>query len=365
MNNQLEEISGHKRKAQEFKSLESDIGKENLVLSPPRSLSSRRRSEPLTICYEEEEKSPRRSPRNMRQKELSFKKEEKFEVKKEKEVKEESKEDLKTFLAAFKREPVSHEESYKEFSAKAGGYTPKKKGIYKKVALSNAKKEAPEGWKEVWDLIWDMRKERNAPVDSMGSASLADRTADPKSYRYQTLLSLLLSSQTKDQVTGQAMANLKEHGCTIDNILATDVNVIDSLISKVGFHQRKAIYIKETTKVLKEKYDGDIPDNIEGLLELPGIGPKMGFIILDVAWGKTIGIGVDVHVHRICNRLKWVNNTKNPEETRKDLESWLPSEYWNQINLLLVGFGQQICTPLRPKCSGCKANQLCPSAFKA
>jgi endonuclease-3 len=71
---------------------------------------------------------------------------------------------------------------------------------------------------------------------------------------------------------------------------------------------------------------------------------------------------VDVHVHRISNRLKWVHNTKNPEETRAELESWLPKEYWRPINKLLVGFGQTICTPVSPKCNRCKINNVCPSS---
>ncbi len=79
---------------------------------------------------------------------------------------------------------------------------------------------------------------------------------------------------------------------------------------------------------------------------------------------RCVGIGVDVHVHRISNRLGWVKDTKTPEETRLDLEGWLPFENWGPINKLLVGLGQTVCTPLRPKCKDCKVSDLCPSAFK-
>jgi len=91
----------------------------------------------------------------------------------------------------------------------------------------------------------------------------------------------------------------------------------------------------------------------------------MGFLLMTHAWKKPMGIGVDVHVHRITNRLQWVN-TSNPEGTRKALEAWLPREYWstNGINNLLVGFGQTICKPIGPKCDECKVNHLCPSAFQ-
>ena len=132
------------------------------------------------------------------------------------------------------------------------------------------------------------------------------------------------------------------------------------MIKPVGFYRRKATYIKKTTQILLDEYDGDIPDTIEKLVKLPGVGPKMGYLILKVAWNKVDGIGVDVHVHRISNRLQWVN-TKTPEETRVALESWLPRELWHEINLLLVGFGQTICGS-SPKCEQCKLHSICPAS---
>ncbi|KAF5207492.1 Endonuclease iii-like protein [Thalictrum thalictroides] len=97
---------------------------------------------------------------------------------------------------------------------------------------------------------------------------------------------------------------------------------------------------------------------------LPGIGPKMAHLVMNVAWENVQGICVDTHVHRICNRLKWVNSTSSPEGTRESLQLWLPKEEWVAINPLLVGFGQTVCTPLRPSCGICNINHLCPSAFK-
>lgn len=118
------------------------------------------------------------------------------------------------------------------------------------------------------------------------------------------------------------------------------------------------------------KYDGDIPSSLEELLLLPGIGPKMAHLVMNVAWNNVQGICVDTHVHRICNRLEWVSRqgtkqkTSSPEETRESLQLWLPKEEWVPINPLLVGFGQTICTPLRPRCGVCGVSDLCPSAFK-
>lgn len=156
------------------------------------------------------------------------------------------------------------------------------------------------------------------------------------------------------------MDRLKKHGLTPEQIIETDEEKLQELIKPVGFYRRKADYIKKTSRILLDQYDGDIPDTIKELVKLPGVGPKMGYLALKIAWNKVDGIGVDVHVHRICNRLNWVH-TNTPEETRMALESWLPHELWWEINLLLVGFGQQICGS-SPKCEQCKLHTVCPSS---
>lgn len=234
------------------------------------------------------------------------------------------------------------------------------------VSSPSSSKRAPPNWKEMWDLISEMRKKVKAPVDAVGCQALADRDATPQVFRFQTLVGLMLSAQTKDIMTGKAIENLKKNlkgGLTVDSVLNEEVDKIDSLIKLVTYHYTKAKNMKATAKVLKENYKGDIPSTLSGLEDLPGVGRKMAMLCMQVAWEQTVGIGVDVHVHRIANRLGWVKNTKTPEQTRKELESWLPVEYWKPINQLFVGFGQTICTPTHPKCKICKVNHLCPSAF--
>jgi len=130
----------------------------------------------------------------------------------------------------------------------------------------------------------------------------------------------------------------------------------------VGFHRKKTIYLKNTAKILHDKYNGDIPSTLEEIEALPGVGPKMARLVMQIAWKKSVGIAVDVHVHRICNRLKWVQKTKRPEQTRMELEEWVPREYWAPLNKLLVGFGQIICTPIKPKCHQCSLHNVCPSS---
>ena len=177
----------------------------------------------------------------------------------------------------------------------------------------------------------------------------------------------MLSSQTKDTTTAVAMRRLQTElpspGLTLENILAVDPATLNELIYAVGFHNNKTKYIKATALILRDKFDGDIPGTIEGLISLPGVGPKMGYLCLSAAWGRTEGIGVDVHVHRITNLWGW-HKTKNPEETREALQAWLPRDKWHEINHLLVGFGQTICLPAGRRCENCdlSAKGLCPSA---
>ncbi|KAF2272527.1 DNA repair protein-like protein Ntg1 [Westerdykella ornata] len=231
---------------------------------------------------------------------------------------------------------------------------------------ANVKVEPPPNWEEIYALTREMRNENVAPVDTMGCESLADRNASPRDQRFQTLVSLMLSSQTKDTVTSATIKGMQARmpgGFNLESVLAIEPAALNAFINKVGFHNLKTKYIKATAEILRDKWDSDIPDTIEGLVSLPGVGPKMAYLCAAAAWGKVEGIGVDVHVHRITNLWKW-HKTKTPEETRAALETWLPKSHWHDINNLLVGFGQTICLPVGRKCGECRLAErgLCPSA---
>ncbi|CAG8582900.1 7620_t:CDS:2 [Paraglomus occultum] len=219
-----------------------------------------------------------------------------------------------------------------------------KKMRKKNDQLNNA---VPDNWEYVYNGIKEYRKRVTAPVDTMGCERLADEpseTVTAETSRFQSLVALMLSSQTKDTVTAAAIKNLQQrlpNGLTLQSVLDADEEFIDACISKVGFHKRKAMYIKQAAVICRDLYGGDIPDTVEGLMNLPGVGPKMAYLCMQVAWKKNQGIGVDVHVHRISNRLAWCKTEKGgPEATRKALESWLPQSLWSEINPLFVGFGQ-------------------------
>lgn len=206
-----------------------------------------------------------------------------------------------------------------------------------------------------------MRAKKTAPVDSMGCERCADPNAEPRIQRFQTLLSLLLSSQTKDPITYAATQRLIQFGCTPEKLAVTDTATIEKLIYPAGFHHKKAEYIKAVAETCIKDYGGDIPQDIPSLCSLKGIGPKMAFIAMNAAWGKPVGIGVDTHVHRICNTLGWVK-TSSPEQTRDHLQSWLPREYWSGLNVALVGFGQEICLSRGAKCEECLNRFICPGS---
>lgn len=221
----------------------------------------------------------------------------------------------------------------------------------------------PQNWAKVYSNIKKMREDANAPVDSMGCERAHDMEATPEVRRFQCLVSLMLSSQTKDEVNYAAMMRLREHGLTVQNILKTERETLEKLIYPVGFWRNKAKYIQQACQILHDNYNDDIPDSVEGLCKLPGVGPKMAHLTMNIAWGRQSGIGVDTHVHRIVARLGWTDPevVKTPEQTRVSLESWLPEDKWTEINWLLVGFGQQICSPVSPRCGECLNRELCPT----
>jgi endonuclease III len=226
----------------------------------------------------------------------------------------------------------------------------------------------PSNWAELYDTIKDMRQRNpTAPVDTMGCEDLFWPSASAKEKRYHTLTALMLSSQTKDTVTAVAMHRLhtelvppdsgsddkvKSSSLTVQNVIAADPKHLDNLIGKVGFHNNKTKFIKQVALILRDEYGSDIPNTIEGLVRLPGVGPKMAYLCMSAAWGVDEGIGVDVHVHRITNLWGW-HKTKNPEETRMWLEGWLPKDRWHEINKMLVGLGQTVCLPIGRRCGEC------------
>lgn len=174
---------------------------------------------------------------------------------------------------------------------------------------------------------------------------------------YEILVASLLSARTLDTVTMQVYPELFKLAKTPQKMLTLSEAQIEHAIHRVAFSNTKAKQILGLSKILVEKHGGKVPETIEQLDELPGVGRKIANLTITEAFGHP-GITVDVHVHRIVNRWGYVK-TKTPDETELVLRAQLPREYWIEINGLLVALGQNICRPTSPLCSRCPVYAFC------
>jgi endonuclease-3 len=190
----------------------------------------------------------------------------------------------------------------------------------------------------------------NAPVVTL----ISTHSRDP----FKTLTSCILSLRTKDAVTAHASRRMFALADTPQKMAEVDEDVLARAIFPVGFYRTKAKTLREIARQLIERFDGRVPDEIDQLLTLPGVGRKTANLVVGQAYGKP-GICVDTHVHRITNRWGYVR-TRTPEHTEIALRAKLPARFWLEINDLLVAFGQTICHPTSPHCSVCPVARYCP-----
>ncbi len=174
---------------------------------------------------------------------------------------------------------------------------------------------------------------------------------------FKVLISCILSLRTQDKTTGAASERLFALADTPGKMVELTPEVIEKAIYPVGFYRNKTLQILEICRELIRSYDCMVPDEIDELLKLKGVGRKTANLVVTLGYSKP-GICVDTHVHRICNRWGYVK-TKTPEETEFALRRKLPEKYWLVINDLLVTFGQNQCAPISPKCSTCPLYHLC------
>jgi len=185
-------------------------------------------------------------------------------------------------------------------------------------------------------------------------AEVAAGRPDP----FRVLIACLLSLRTKDETTGPASERLFALAEAPASMLRLTPRRIERAIFPVGFYRTKARVILGVCRALLERFGGRVPDTIDELLTLKGVGRKTANLVVTVGFGKP-GICVDVHVHRISNRLGYVK-TRHPEETEMALRARLPRRYWIGYNDLLVAFGQNVCLPVSPRCSACPVRAHCP-----
>ncbi len=182
---------------------------------------------------------------------------------------------------------------------------------------------------------------------------VAKASCDP----FQVLISTVLSLRTKDQTTAEASTRLFRLATTPRAMLAVPRRTIERAIYPVGFYRTKARHIHDICRDLLARYGGRVPDEIDELLTLKGVGRKTANLVVTLGFRKP-GICVDIHVHRISNRLGYIR-TKSPAQSEEALRRKLPSRHWIIYNDLLVPFGQNLCTPVSPRCSECKLARYC------
>ncbi|MGB9617196.1 MAG: endonuclease III domain-containing protein [Desulfomonilaceae bacterium] len=209
--------------------------------------------------------------------------------------------------------------------------------------------EVDEHIHEIIALLRQAVREFASPIVT----EITQNTLDP----FRIFISTLLSLRTKDDVTRAASLRLFQAAKTPQDILAMTQEQLEALIYPVGFYRTKAKRIRDICAELVEKHNGRVPDDLDALLALKGVGRKTANLVVTMAYGKP-GVCVDTHVHRISNRIGYVA-TKTPEETEMALRQKLPKEYWTEYNDLLVTYGQNICKPVSPFCSKCKIRSLC------
>ena len=200
---------------------------------------------------------------------------------------------------------------------------------------------------------WTILKKQVRTLQLPWLESFADLDRDP----FKVLISCILSLRTQDKTTGAASERLFKKASTPEALSRLSIKTIEKVIYPVGFYRVKAGTIKDISREIIQQHGSQVPDTLEELLTLKGVGRKTANLVLTRGFNK-YGICVDTHVHRITNRWGLVS-TKSPDKTELALREILPKRYWKDLNGILVAFGQSICQPISPLCSRCKIYSVC------
>ena len=175
---------------------------------------------------------------------------------------------------------------------------------------------------------------------------------------FQILISTLLSARTQDATTLAASTRLFARASTPQAMAKLRVSQIEKLIYPVSFYRNKAVFVRDAARMIVGKFGGRVPSTLEELITLPGVGRKTANLVMILAFKSDENICVDIHVHRIANRLGWVR-TRTPEETEQALYKTLDRQWWPIVNLYLVTWGQNMCRPVYPRCGDCAIVKVC------
>ena len=207
-----------------------------------------------------------------------------------------------------------------------------------------------------------MKKILRDMIDTMNSVKPPRMTAlnalhEAETGPFSILIGTILSARTKDETTTKIVKVLFSKYKNPKQLANAKIKDVEKIIKSIGFYHVKSKRIVEVAKIIHTKYKGKVPDDLDTLVQLPGVGRKTANCVLVYAYDKP-AIPVDIHVHRISNRLGLVD-TKNPEETEQELMKKIQKKYWLEINDTFVMFGQNICKPITPMCSVCKIKKSC------
>jgi len=207
-----------------------------------------------------------------------------------------------------------------------------------------------------------MEKILRGMIDTMNSVKPPRMTALNELHEAETgpfsiLIGTILSARTKDETTTKIVKVLFSKYKNSKELANAKIKDVEKIIKSIGFYHVKSKRIIEVAKIIESKYKGKVPDDLETLVQLPGVGRKTANCVLVYAYEKP-AIPVDIHVHRISNRLGLVD-TKNPEKTEQELMKKIKKKYWLDINDTFVMFGQNICKPISPMCDVCKIKKSC------
>jgi endonuclease-3 len=196
-------------------------------------------------------------------------------------------------------------------------------------------------------------------IDGLELPAVEKISESSKEDPFQVLIGTLLSARTQDATTAAASERLFTKARTPEAMAKLTTKQIEKLVYPVSFYRHKARHVKETCRLLVERFGGRVPETMEELLTLPGVGRKTANLVLILAFKSARNICVDTHVHRISNRLGWVR-TNTPNETELALYEATDARWWPIVNLYLVTWGQNVCRPVYPRCGECAIAKWCP-----
>jgi endonuclease-3 len=205
-------------------------------------------------------------------------------------------------------------------------------------------------FKKIFKTLEKNARTHSAPVDGL--------KASHQNKPFHILISALISTRTQDKTTAIVCKKLFKKIKSFKELERIDESELERLVYPAGFYRVKARNLKKIARLINNDFGGKLPEEREKLMMLPGVGRKVANLVLSSAFGKN-AICVDIHVHRISNRLALVA-TKKPEETEHELMRLIPKRYWRKLNHILVSFGQRICKPVAPLCEQCPVEKWCP-----